>query len=391
MEVSAITSDFAFSRNPIILQGAFPVEDPNTLPNGVFKIRYQNVDIYEGRFSPPLSINVAEIIDAYVTYFPEPPADNTDPLCQIEGSQDLDFRRMLCSAEYDSVDREYNCIVLPGGISRQNYERYWIEGADVFQSRFLYPACNFFMTTRTASWSIVMKETELYPLYFIVQNDNDEIKIMAPEGSSYVNDNLEPGIAVLDIGLLRKYFVEDKNILPSVFEIYYNDNYSCRIVVEKSENVMRRHRLKFRNSLGVFEIIELTGEISVSPEYTEAEDAKFKRYNKIIDDFVVDRDRIECRQTIAVDTGVKRPDEIRFLMDMLSSDEVYLLDLTSMPLKVIPSIEEVSYDPHPEKPQNFTIKLEIPFSEENILPDIADGSDSVKPRVHSYHFTKTFN
>ena len=388
MNTPAIKSGYAFSRNPIIIQ--HPSDSTFGINPGKFRIKYGWEYIFEGRFTRPLSIDISDIVDAYSNYFDEVPEDNTEPIRQIEERDDLGERTIICNFEDDYYDGEYSCIVIPGGISQQNYRRFLNLGRDVFQERFINPNCNFFLTTRTASWRIVLKETELYPLYFIVPDITDSVKILAgTESYDWSCDDL--GIAALDIASLRKYFIENKNILPSVFDIYYNEKFSCRIVIEKSENVRERYRLKFRNSLGVYEIIELIGELSISPEYTDSEEAKFKRYDKITAGFNVDRERVDCRQIITVDTGVKRSDEIRFLMDMLGSDEVYLLDLTSLPIKVIPSVEDMTFNPQSEKPQNFTIKLEIPFSEENMLPDIVDGSDSVKPRVHSYQFTKTFN
>ena len=88
---------------------------------------------------------------------------------------------------------------------------------------------------------------------------------------------------------------------------------------------------------------------------------------------------------------MKRPDEVRFLMDMIGSEEVYLLDLTPTPLKVIPSVEEFTYKPRPDTPEKFTLKLEIADSETNIMQEIIDGSEGRKPRVFSKQFSKQFN
>ena len=78
-------------------------------------------------------------------------------------------------------------------------------------------------------------------------------------------------------------------------------------------------------------------------------------------------------------------------MDMLGSDEVYLLDLTGLPVRVIPSAEEFVYKQRPEAPQSFTLTLELADSETNILQEIIDGSEARKPRVFSKQFSKQFN
>lgn len=392
MNVQGIKSGYAFSRNPIILRESFPIDNPNKIPEGRCEIIYAGTTIYEGRFSPPLAMNVAEIADAFVTFLNEPPESNISPICQIEDTGEICDRELYCYFDFDGYDSEYSCYVIPGGISRQNYKRLIQLGKDVFQERFFNPKGNFFLTTRTASWRIVMKETELYPLYFLPHRTGDIISIIErATGSVYENDSFDEGVAVLDVAALRRYFAEQERVLSSVFDVYYNSHFSCRIVVERCDPMRERYRLKFRNSLGVFEIIELTGELSITPEYADADESQFKRYDAITTEFYTDRERVERKQTISVETGVKRPDEIRFLMDMLGSEEVYLLDLTPLPVKVIPSAEELTYHPRPESPQKFTIKLEISSSEENIMQEIIDGSESHKPRIFSKQFSKQFN
>ena len=149
--------------------------------------------------------------------------------------------------------------------------------------------------------------------------------------------------------------------------------------------------MKFRNSLGVFEIIELAGELTITPYYAAADEARFSRYDAETDDFTADRERITRPQSLTIETGVMRADTVRFLMDMIGSEEVYLLDLSELPVKVIPSIEELKYKPRPETPQKFTVKLQMAEDETNIMQDIIDGTEGRKPRVFSKQFSKQFN
>ncbi len=392
MNVQAIKTGYAFSRNPIILRDTFPVDNTDHSPDGICEITYGGATIYTGRFSQPLEINVAEIADAFVSFFNEPPENNAAPLFQIEDAEKIRSRQIYCRFEFDSYESEYGCYVIPGGVSRQNYKRLAHLDKDIFQERFFNPGCNFFLTTRTASWLIIMKESELFPLYFLPRNNGDMIKIVErASGKSYEYNRLETGAAVLDMAAIRMYFAENENVLPSVFDIYYNSKFSCRIVIERCEPSREHYRLKFRNSLGVFEIIELAGKLSISPKYEGADAARFKRYDTDTAEFYTDRGRVERSQSITAETGIKRPDEIRFLMDMLGSEEVYLLDFAPLPVKVIPSAENLIYRPHPETPQELTLKLEISSSEENILQDIFDGNESSKPRIFSKQFGKQFN
>lgn len=237
-----------------------------------------------------------------------------------------------------------------------------------------------------------MKETELYPLYFLIKQHQEQIDVVETvTGKTLTFDRLGPGVSALDIDALRRRFMAEFRVIPNIFDVYMAGVFSCRIVVERSDISKERYRLKFRNSLGVFEIIELTGELSISPEYEEAEEATFKRLDSVTGDFYTERERVERRQSVIVETGVKRPDEVRFLMDMIASEEVYLLDLTPLPVKVIPSVEEFKYRPRPESPEKFSIKLAFADAETNIMQDIIDGSEGRKPRVFSKQFSKHFN
>lgn len=391
MKLQGITSGFAFSRNPIILRETYPSAafDKN---GGRFSLMLDGTDIYEGRFFPPLEIDLSEILDAYVSFFPEPPENNENPIIEIEDAGELSCRSCYAYFEYDSLESETEFVVIPGGVSKQNFKQLVKHGKDVFTARFLNQSNNFFLTTRTAGWRIVLKETELYPLYFFVNQREEQITaIETITRTELTFDRLQHGVYALDIDALRRRFMAEKRVIPNVFDIYMAGVFSCRIAVERSDISKERYRLKFRNSLGVFEIIELTGELSITPDYSAAEETTFKRYDSVTGDFYTDRERVERKQSVTVETGVKRPDEVRFLMDMIGSEEVYLLDLTPFPLKVIPSVEEFTYKPRPDAPEKFTLKLEISDTETNIMQEIIDGSEGRKPRVFSKQFSKQFN
>ncbi|MCS3335713.1 hypothetical protein NXU97_19775 [Bacteroides xylanisolvens] len=122
----------------------------------------------------------------------------------------------------------------------------------------------------------------------------------------------------------------------------------------------------------------------------EDEDAVFRRYDEITDDYYSDRIRTEIQEVVTIKTGFKRPQEIRFLLDLLSSDNVYLSGYGQEEIKVIPSAEEFSYRVRPDAPQNVTLKLTFAEKESNWTGEITK-SGYRKPRVHSKEFSKQFN
>lgn len=388
-------SRLAFTGNPIIMRDNSHFDD-QPAAGYPFKITMEGLTVFSGRFNYPHYINVADIINAYVQYIPEPDAVepiSVGPFMLIE-----DEAMVSCREVWVVFDGEFNeemtFIALPGGISKQNYRRLGgpFSSHDIFTDRFCAVDTNCFLTTRTAGWRILMKETELYPLYCISDRGADWFQFVEKAtGQSWEVDDIERGIYALDVEALRRYFFDEFGVLANSFDIYHRNKYACRLVIEQADPSRERYRLKFRNSLGVFEIIEITGEMSITPQWEDAEEAIFKRYDSMTDDYISARDRIERKQKITVETGTKRPDETRFLMDMLGSDEVYLLDLAGLPVRVIPSAEEFIYKQRPESPQSFTLTLELADTETNILQEIIDGSEARKPRVFSKQFSKQFN
>lgn len=393
---SNVKKGIAFSKNPILLRSSLTVDDYNPITGIPFTVYASGMNQrYVGRYNQPFSVNISEIVDAYAYTIGEPIMSyHINGVREVEDNSTISERKIYVDITEDNLD-EWECLIIAGGVSRQNYRRYARMKTDAFEARFLNNANNFFMTTRTAGWRIVMKETELYPLYFISLEKFLYMTVVErTTGKTLIQDgNFDSGIFALDIDALRKQFFDEYGVLSNSFDIYKGDpsQYSCSIVIERSDPARERYRLKFRNSLGVFEIIELAGELAITPDYAAADEARFSRYDAETDDFTADRERITRPQSLTIETGVMRADTVRFLMDMIGSEEVYLLDLSELPVKVIPSIEELKYKPRPETPQKFTVKLQMAEDETNIMQDIIDGTEGRKPRVFSKQFSKQFN
>lgn len=394
MEVIGVKSKYAFVRNPVVISEQWPSDGEwADYLDGSFYVKLGNRKIYEGRFSNPLRVDIAEVLDSSLEPFAEPPAVNSEPLILIESTESvMQNRSVYFNAEFGTVDFDCEFIALPGGVSRQNFRRYRNADSDAFEARFLNPRGNFFLTTRTASWCVTIKETELYPLYFIMPEVADRIVVEERTfGTKLLLDRLEAGsIYALDIAALRMSFIREFGVMPSVFDIYMGGRYSCRIVVAQADTAKQRCRIKFRNSLGVFEILDFTGTISVTPEYPEAEETAYMRPDEVAGGFISCRDRMERKQSLTVTTGVMRADAVAHIMDLRGSDEVELLDWAPEPVKVIPSAENMTYGARPEVPESFTLKLEVADADTNILPDIANIDDSRKPSVFTNHFTEQF-
>ncbi len=378
LKVNIYPTGNAFTRNPIFLS-------VSSYSMATYSIKMNNEEIFKGNGIGEFRVNIAEIVETGITGTRILP-DNTDHILAVSGlSAEVTIHVVNEGEEEDNL----SFTAWKGGISKKEFKRFRNMGTDIFSLKFLNESCNFFFTTRSNDWRIMMRETELYPLCFIYPGH--ELKIT----ELLTGQNLTvPGTAgnfyALNLEAVRLKFFTDYGVLANLFDVYSGDTFALRIGIEQSPTVRERYRLRFLNSYGTYEVFSLEGEASVTPGMDEDEDAVFRRYDEITDDYYSDRIRTEIQEAVTIKTGFKRPQEIRFLLDLLSSDDVYLSGYGREEIKVIPSAEEFSYRVRPDAPQNVTLKLTFADKESNWTGEITE-SGYRKPKVHSKEFSKQFN
>ena len=378
LKVNIYPTGNAFTRNPIFLS-------VSSYSMATYSIRMNNEEIFKGNGIGEFRVNIAEIVETGITGARILP-DNTDHILAVSGlSAEVTIHVVNEGEEEDNL----SFTAWKGGISKKEFKRLRNMGTDIFSLKFLNESCNFFFTTRSNDWRIMMRETELYPLCFIYPGH--ELKIMELlTGQSFSIPGTVGNFYALNLEAVRLKFFTDYGVLANLFDVYSGDTFALRIGIEQSPTVRERYRLRFLNSYGVYEVFSLEGEASVTPGMDEDEDAVFRRYDEITDDYYSDRIRTEIQEAVTIKTGFKRPQEIRFLLDLLSSDDVYLTGYGREEIKVIPSAEEFSYRVRPDAPQNVTLKLTFAEKESNWTGEITE-SGYRKPRVHSKEFSKQFN
>lgn len=378
LKVNIYPTGNAFTRNPIFLS-------VSSYSMATYSIRMNNEEIFKGNGIGEFRVNIAEIVETGITGARILP-DNTDHILAVSGlSAEVTIHVVNEGEEEDNL----SFTAWKGGISKKEFKRLRNMGTDIFSLKFLNESCNFFFTTRSNDWRIMMRETELYPLCFIYPGH--ELKIMELlTGQSFSIPGTVGNFYALNLEAVRLKFFTDYGVLANLFDVYSGDTFALRIGIEQSPTVREHYRLRFLNSYGVYEVFSLEGEASVTPGMDEDEDAVFRRYDEITDDYYSDRIRTEIQEAVTIKTGFKRPQEIRFLLDLLSSDDVYLAGYGREEIKVIPSAEEFSYRVRPDVPQNVTLKLTFAEKESNWTGEITE-SGYRKPRVHSKEFSKQFN
>ena len=393
MNAEGIKSIFAFTGNPIILSDPEYEIDWGDDDPGRFTVSYGGQQIFEGRMDAklPRRVNVAEIADSVVDPIPEAEGGRTFmPIC-LEGQQELFKRRLYAEFTLNGSESEFDCYVLPGGVSKQNFRTYLRHGEDSFSARFLNPKGNFFLTTRTSGWCIVMKETEICPLYF-VSSGHARIEVRSlPAGEMFPLGDVDLGIYALDLAAIRLAMFWDQGVIPGALDLYRDGELACRIVFERTAPAKEHYRVKFRNSLGVFDIIDVVGHARISAVSGSDDSENINRYDSEMDDFTHVRFREDSTQTVSIDSLCSKNHELTLLLDMLGSDEVYLLDVAGAPLAVIPTVEELTRELLMESPVNYTLTLEVVEPEMFVGDNISDADSHGRPRIFSDEFSKQFN
>lgn len=378
LKVNIYPTGNAFTRNPIFLS-------VSSYSMATYSIRMNNEEIFKGNGIGEFRVNIAEIVETGIASTQILP-DNTEHLLAISG---LSAKVTIHVVNEGEEEDNLSFTAWKGGISKKEFKRLRNMGTDIFSLKFLNESCNFFFTTRSNDWRITMRETELYPLCFIYPGHELKITELLT-GQSLAVPGTAGNFYALNLEAVRLKFFTDYGVLANLFDVYSGDMFALRIGIEQSPTVRERYRLRFLNSYGTYEVFSLEGEASVTPGMDEDEDAVFRRYDEITDDYYSDRIRTEIQEAVTVKTGFKRPQEIRFLLDLLSSDDVYLAGYGREEIKVIPSAEEFSYRVRPDAPQNVTLKLTFADKESNWTGEITE-SGYRKPRVHSKEFSKQFN
>lgn len=278
-----------------------------------------------------------------------------------------------------------NHTVIPGGISKETLRALTVENNNIFNFKLLNPSTNLFMTSRTNGQFIVMRETEIMPLFFLYPGGSMYIKIggltLAPVGGT------ERRPHILNIPALRQQLFNDYNQLVNRFDVYFDQHYSASVILTPGTVTDARYILEFRNSYGVPERIEVTGTVTLAPEADEEE--KHSVYDPVVNDYVERRDRVASRNILSVETGFKTQEELVFLIDLLASEHTLLLGYGKQPIECTVSAEDLSIALTSREPASLHLTLRFADKDKHHTHSFNFDFDS--NRIHVDQFSSQFN
>lgn len=374
-----------FTRNPLILSIAGTGQYVYSVHGQGWS---QQNPAYMGEVTAPVKVNLSEILEAVVPNMADPGI--SDEILVVDSHDYSVFIIVYDSEQQRAFTRTVKAH--RGGVSKQNFRKLMAQGTDIFKARFLQAGCNFFLTTRTNDWRLSIKETELYPLAFFYPQWDDVVLRDPSTGETLELDGTSGALCFLNLEAARRYFLDEYGCIVNVLDVLVDDTYCARIAIEEARPQRERYLLKFRNSFGAFEVIELTGAAQFTPAFgDESDNGQYQRYVPDVDDFAAERPRMEMSNVIKISTGYKTNDELRFILDALASDEIYLLGLTDDPIRVIVTAEELSYERRPNSPQAFNLEIKPVEDDRCITPEMSDSLAPGRGGVFSEEFSEEFD
>lgn len=262
-----------------------------------------------------------------------------------------DFIRK-CTVTIDNKSYELNAI--DGGVSDDALIELDETGDNMFSYRLLNAERSLLFTTRTNSPTISLRESELFPFVFL--HPGKAITFLSSSGNAIAEKALPTGTpCLMDLAYVRQTFFAIYDELPDYLEIQVDGADSTYVNITESTYSENMLWLVFKNSLGGYESIEITGKTTCTPELGES-----NSYQKYGDSgiFTRGRSRLTKQDIITVNSGYKNQHELDHMMDMLTTDKAYLVYPNKRIIEVIPVAENPKYDTRITTPTSIEFKLE---------------------------------
>ena len=315
-------------------------------------------------FKDRVYFDIAEILRPFALSVPlEAGSDLLLPVAGFAADYSLEVK----ARETQTITGKAIC----GGISKQVARELAGKGMDFILSRLKDYSGQFLFTTRTGGRHIAVRETEISPLIFI--HPGKQIQAECEYGDRITLPTGRGGeIYALNIDRIRRAFFDEYDRIAAFIRILVEGQYAFDISFTPGDISGTGWALLFRNSLGCYETIEMTGEVTCS---LDSEDESYLAFDQEVGDYITGRSKPDSRQKMQINTGFKRKEELKFMQDLLSSEDVWLLTGTAR-RRVLVTCEEYSYKEPMKEPAFLVLDVEVAEKESNYTPDM-DGADAV--------------
>lgn len=328
--------------------------------------------VYTGVFTPTgkspsfeANISVSEIIRPYMQ------SSEVANMNQMISAVSNPYTSISVQFTQNSSTLSYSGRIYKGGIGKKMLRYLKGKNTDIFAYKLLSAEKQFFLTTRSSGRHIIVKENELHPLYFIATDKT--YTVVTDSGQTFAFPAMTAGnLYAFNIEVLRRLSYNTYRKVPAYMGILVDGKYILDITVKKPAKSPHKYIIQFLNSFSAFEKLEVTGKALSEPEF--GEDNAFTIYDKGIDDYIEQNNRLGIREVVKADFGYKTLDEFMFMRDMLQSDKRYLIDQSGNRHEIRVSVENFSHDLYPTEPGSIQLKIRLVDNDVNYSPDVDEST-----------------
>lgn len=347
IEVLKQPGEYCFVGNPVIFQLKSDNQDPIDVAI-IYDKQTVNLKEYPYQSEEGYLVDI-DISDVLKSFF-----DNGLPMYgeTVAIAEYPEFIRE-CTVTINS--REYKIKAIDGGISNDALIELQDFGDDMFSYRLRHAERSLLFTTRTNSPNISLRESELFPFVFL--HPGKPISFLSSGNNTITQASLPEGTpCLMDLSYVRRMFLNLYDELPAFITIQIDGADSSYITITRSAWSEDMCWLVFKNSLGGYECMEITGKGYYTPALSE--ENSYQQYNNM-GMFSLRRERVEIQNTISIQTGYKSQDELNFLMDLIASNRCYLLYPDKRVVECIPSAESPKFAMRVTEPTSMELKLKM--------------------------------
>jgi hypothetical protein len=242
-----------------------------------------------------------------------------------------------------------------GGISNSMALQLAQEGyTNIFGFRLTKYTEQFLFTTRTHSNVIRLRDTELSPFVFL--HPGRAVSFISSGGNTIDTQAVGKGTpCTMNIKAIRAAFTEQYGELPDMIKVSCLPGYvSFRFEILPSVRSEEKYLIRFLNSLGTFEHIEVTGKIYNTPEF--GEENKYESMNDL-GFYEENRERVSVVKVYEAEAGYKTKQELDFILDMIQSDEIYFDRPDGYTCRCLVTADNVRYRHRMVEPGTIPLKI----------------------------------
>ena len=371
--ITKYPNDYCFTGNPVIFEALIDSSESINVEISIeektYSTTYYPFKISEGSYK--VSMNISDFL--HFENKIEIPEDGI--ISAIQGFS-LPFQVKI------GDDYIFNGNALRGGISNEAFLQLNENNYDIFSYRLLSYTYQFLFTTRTNLNEIKIQESELYPFIFI--HPGVPLIFKSKTGKEIITQAQTAGIfCIMNI----KNVIDEFQEVTDRIDVLVNGVYAFHFTILPKKISHEKYLLKFRNSFGAFEVLEVTGKAMHSPEFLDENlwEASNEYYF-----YEEHRSRVKSRNVIEVESGYKDRSKFSFIQDLIQSDEIYFIYPDGYIFRCHVIADRMQYRNHITEPTSVNLKIRAVFDEEFILPKI-EYPDDIFFRIFDNTHDKTFN